>query len=244
MNDEFSTVIFVEMRADEARSKWLEFAKRPSRLTDARKERNVLDSREGAREKKPLALVSGLQRVKWDPSPGFVVNQARKTPGDISICRDLGRQREYRLSAEQTCKQTTPSIFPRLSPAAHRPPPSHFLLSFDFTARETPASFPARIFLRYPAWSTRETLCFFSRGRRRDATPLYACTRVVYFIYRTGGSDGSRIFGGNFSSAFRQIFVEKNKMCLTRTFDLLHFCREFTSLGVPTVARRASFDNK
>ena len=50
--------------------------------------------------------------VKWDPSPGFVVNQARKTLGDISICRDLGRLREYRLSAEQTCKQTTPSIFP------------------------------------------------------------------------------------------------------------------------------------
>ena len=43
---------------------------------------------------------------------------------------------------------------------------------------------------------------------------------------------------------FPRLFVEKNKMCLTRTFDLLHFCREFTSRGVPTVARRASFDNK
>lgn len=78
--------------------------------------RNVLDSRKEAG--RGLALVSGLQRVKWDPSPGFVVNQDRKTPRDISICGDLGRLRECRLSAEQTCKQTTPAFSPHLSTAA------------------------------------------------------------------------------------------------------------------------------
>lgn len=128
----------------------------------------------GRRSTRGLALVSGLQRVKWDPSPGFVVNQARKTPGDISICRDLGRLRECRLSAEQTCKQTTPAFSSSFSCCTRQ---RHSLLSFDFTVvRETAARhrFPLESPC-YPTWSMREPLPFLAQ--RSHAT---LCICIIY----------------------------------------------------------------